>query len=331
LNALARWVALWNRREGGESLALVRVSVGLVVLFDLAEVARFGLVEALWAPREEGAMSVATYAQPVSYLYRWVGASAEAAWLLYAGVVAAAVGLALGLFARFNALVLLLAYAELERLAPSADRGIDTLLRNVLCVLVFAGADATLSLRARVTTGRFLTDVQVLALPRYLIVAQLTLLYFSAGMLKQAASWHAGGGYAALFMVLHKPHVLRLQLPHEWLVTAYPLLQAATLATVVWERAAIAVPILMWARATAERGRVRAWLVRLRLFELWVTTGIMFHLSLAALLALGIFPWGCLALYPALARPTAVRAAIERWVHRTNRRLDALATRSVTQ
>lgn len=312
MSALASWISLWNRREGGESLAVVRIGVALVVLYDLAEVARFGLVDALWAPREEGAMSVATYMEPVAHLYRWLGASAHSAWLLYAVVVAAALGLALGLFGRLNALVLLLAYAELERLAPSADRGIDTLLRNVLCVLVFAQADATLSLSARVKSGRFLTDAQVLALPRYLIVAQLTLLYFSAGMLKQAASWHASGGYAALFMVLHKPHVLRMQLPHGWLVAGYPLLQAATFATIVWERSAIALPLLLWARSTAHRGRVRSWIVRLRLLELWVVTGVTFHVSLAALLALGIFPWGCLALYPALARPATVRAALQR-------------------
>lgn len=304
MNVLGRWSALWNRREGGESLALVRIFVGLVLLWDLGEVARFGLVETLWAPMEEGGLGPASHAEPVIAFYEWFGATSTTTWWLYGLACVAALCLSTGFYGGASALVLLFAYAQLEKLSPDADRGIDTLLRNALLVLMFARSDATLSVRAWLRDGRFVSARMIPAWPRYLLCAQLALLYFFAGALKQSANWSHEGGYAALFLVLQKPHLIRFELPHAWLVAAYPLLQAGAFVTVIWERAALALPLLLWLRGSAERGgRVRRFVNRARLLELWVATGVSFHLALAVLLALGIFPWGCLALYPALAAP----------------------------
>jgi hypothetical protein len=73
------------------------------------------------------------------------------------------------------------------------------------------------------------------------------------------------------------------------------------------------VPVLLYFRHTRERGgRLRALCNRARLLELWAAVGIAFHLGLAATMSLGIFPWGCLALYPALTMPGALR----RWARR---------------
>jgi hypothetical protein len=288
-----RWVALWSRREGGESLALVRIAVALVILWDLGEVARFGLVEALWAAFEEGAIGAAAYERPVALLYGWLGASARNAWLLFAAICIAAFSLAIGLLSWASALLLLLSYAELSRLLPYADRGIATLLRKVLAVLVFARCAATLSLAARFRLGRFRARPEVSAWPRYLIIAQLVLLYFSAGVLKQPLNWSSGGGYAARFLVLHKPHLVRHELPHDWLVAGYSLLQAGTLSTVVGERSAPLLPLLLWLRGTKRRGgRLRHGVERSRLLEVWVATGVIFHLALAAPARARNFPLG---------------------------------------
>lgn len=313
MKMLRRWLAFWNRREGAESLALVRIFVPLVILWDLLEVLRLGLVEALWAPIEEGGMGPAAYAEPVVLFYECFGASADSAWLLFGLACAAAVCLSLGLFSSLSALLLLFAYAQLEKLSPDADRGIDTLLRNVLVVLALARSGATYSLAARWRHGRFDAGVEVPAWPRYLLIAQLVLLYFFAGMLKQSSNWSYESGYRALFLVLHKPHVISYELPHDWLVSLYPLIQAGALSTIVWERSALLLPLLLWLRGTAHAGgRVRRLVNGARLLELWVATGVFFHLALAVLLALGIFPWGCLALYPVLAAPRTWR----RWFAR---------------
>ena len=45
---IERWVAFWDRREAPHSLALVRILVGLVLLWDFLGIAFTGLVPELW-------------------------------------------------------------------------------------------------------------------------------------------------------------------------------------------------------------------------------------------------------------------------------------------
>jgi hypothetical protein len=327
LAALLRWVAFWDRRETGESLALVRILLPLVIVWDLLEVLRLGLVAPLWAPMDEGGIGPATYAEPVSVFYRWFGASTGNAWWLFALALLGALCLSAGFFSRVSALILLFAYSQLALLSPDADRGVDTLMRNVMIVLVFSRAGATLSVDAYRKHKRWVSDELVTAWPRYLVIAQLVLLYFFAGMLKQASNWSYSSGYSALWLVMEKPHFVKYELPRAWVLPLYPLFQAGTLSTVVWERSAILLPILLWLRSTSARaGKLRTLVNRARLLEVWVGTGIFFHLSLALFLALGAFPWGCLALYPALANPRTWR----RWAAQVKAYRSARAARATS-
>ena len=70
-----------------------------------------------------------------------------------------------------------------------------------------------------------------------------------------------------------------------------------------------------WRIAQCGKGALARFARRYRLLELWVATGVLFHLALAVLTKLGIFPWGCLALFPALARPEQWRT----WLWRPRR------------
>jgi hypothetical protein len=307
------FIRFWDQRELGESLALVRIGVGLVILFDFACVLRLGLVEPLWAPIEEGGFGPATHAAPIGAFYGWLGASAAHAWWLVLAVCGAACSLCIGFATRSSALVLLLVYGQLSQLAPAADRGIDNLLRNVLLLLACSGAGTTWSLQARLRHGCWSDSAPIAAWPRYLIVAQLIVMYFFAGILKQAAAWSSLGGYSALFLVLTHPHYTRFEIPRALLVQLYPLLQLSTALTIGFERAAIALPWLLWLRITGARGGVlRETVNRARLIELWLGLGATFHLLLAVTLSLGIFPWGCLALYPAFVPPQRVRQFFSR-------------------
>jgi hypothetical protein len=311
-----RWVALWDRRETAESIAFVRILVPLVIAWDLLDVLRLGLTIPLWGPIEEGGLGPTSYAAPICWAYRWLGVSSTSTWILFAITLIAAISLSLGFMSRTSAVILLLAYAQLAQLSPDADRGIDRLLRNVLCILPLAAPGTTLSLDARLRTGRWVSDQMVWAWPRLLIIAQLVLLYFFAGILKQAAGWSYSGGYTALFQVMQKPHLVKYDLPPALAAPIFPLLQIGTFSTVTWERSAPLLPILLWLRETRARpGKFRALVNRARLLELWVALGAFFHLSLAVFFALGAFPWGCLALYPALAKPSTWRA----WAARLRR------------
>jgi Vitamin K-dependent gamma-carboxylase len=305
MNALTPYVAFWDRREPAHALAAVRIGLGLVMLYDLLQIARLGLIVPLWAPLEQGGIG----GHMRVLFYQWFGASATSAYALFGLAFASALLLTLGCFSRLSALTLFFCSAQLSAVAPDADRGIDTLLRNALAVLALSGAGGAWSLDAR---GRPPSEVP--AWPRYLLIAQLVLLYFWAGMLKQSAAWSALGDYSALFSVLSKPHYARFGLSHAQLVAIYPLLQAATIGTLLFERSAILVPLWLWLRGRP--GRWGELVRRARIFELWLATGVFFHLTLALFTQLGIFPWGCLALYPALLRPQLVRSGVERIAQR---------------
>jgi hypothetical protein len=205
---------------------------------------------------------------------------------------------------------------QLSALAPAGDRGIDALLRGVLVLFALSGAGATWSVDARLRSGSFKRLAIIPSWPRYLIVAQLCLVYVTAGILKQSPEWTSMDGYSALWRVLNTPHISRFEWSSDTLSRLYAPLQAATVTTLIFERGAVFLPWLLWLRAHPTRGGwVGSCVRRARLLELWIVTGVVFHLLLAVLTKLGIFPWGCLALYPALAQPRSVRHFSKRADH----------------
>jgi vitamin K-dependent gamma-carboxylase len=286
------YVRFWNTREAPESLACVRIGIALVVLSDLLQVARLDLVQALWG----GGI---VPARPL-----W----ALDATVLFGLSLASACTLCVGLCSRLSALCLLLCSAQLSLLGPAADRGVDSLVRNVLLVLALSEAGATWSVDAWWHTRSWQPQRIIHAWPRYLLISQIALMYFWAGALKQSPEWTSLGGYSALSRLLADPHLSSFDYsPSVMAWLALPL-KAATLATLVFERGAIALPLVLWLRDRAH------WVRRYRVLEVWLATGVVFHLALAALLQLGIFPWACLALYPALVRPSQLQATFARLV-----------------
>ena len=317
MNLYLRQVRFWDRREGAESLALVRILLGLVALADLCQIQYLGLVNALFAPIAQGGIGTGGADASALVFFRWLGHSAATAQgLVIVGMLSAAT-LCVGFFSRSSAFVLLFCWTEFAGASPGADRGIDTLLRNSLVVLACSGAGATWSVDAYRRHGRFATRTLVTAWPRFMLIAQLVVMYFWAGIQKQSAAWTSLGDYRALFVVLNEPHYARFALPHRWLSALYPMLQFATIATLIFERSAPLVPLAMWLRRTHGRGGlVRAVVIRGRLLEVWVGTGVVFHVALAVVAQLGIFPWGCLAMYPVFARPAVVKRDVARLLAR---------------
>lgn len=311
VSRISRYVRFWDRYESAESMALVRIGVGLVMLFDLLQVALYELVVTLWAAIEQGGLGPSSYDEPRVMFYRWFGASSTSTYVLFVSSIVTAGALTVGLYTRVSALVLLFCSVQLSTLAPEGDRGIDALLRSVLILIALSEAGATWSVDARMRFGSFKRLAIIPSWPRYLIIAQLCLVYVTAGILKQSPEWTGMDGYSALWRVLNTPHISRFEWSSETLSRMYVPLQAATVITLIFERGAAFLPFLLWLGAHPTRGGwFGAWLRRGRLLELWIATGVVFHLLLAALTKLGIFPWGCLALYPALAQPRSVRRLV---------------------
>lgn len=298
------WVGIWDRREHPGAMAAVRILLAAVILVDLLIAAKLGLVVPLWADASAGGLANTLDRDFVPELIRWFGPSAATAWGAWGVAVASATALLLGIGSRGAALVLCLVLAQLALILPAADRGIDMLLRNVLLILVFSRSGATFSLWARIRTGRFTGVVggPAPSWPRYLLIVQMVLLYWGAGVSKVASSWLPFGDWSALYIAMRDPHFARL--PVDLVHTIYPLTQTLTATTWVWEWAA---PLLLLAyhyRDTRERpGWLRGTFNRLGFVQLYLLLGFVFHVGTHLTLRLGIFPFAVLSLYPAAFHP----------------------------
>lgn len=299
------WRALWAGTEPAGILSVIRVGIALVLLADLFEVWRLHLIIPLWGPGDAGGMGNPAQTDPPPELYAWFGNTIAVGRGAFFVLVGALLCLAVGFLAQPAALVAVLVYAQLALVLPGADRGIDMLIRNVLLILAFVPSGRSFGVDA-LLFGRL---DRVPRWSRRLVILQLLVLYFTAGIQKAAVAWWPWGGFSALYVVLQDPAVARF--PFDWLKALYPLTQLLTATTMVFELGAIAVPFVYWFRATRTRGGwLRAQCNRFPVVPLWLLLGLAMHLGIAVTMQLGIFPWTVLSLYPAFFHPHEVRRAL---------------------
>ncbi|GDX82179.1 hypothetical protein LBMAG42_39900 [Deltaproteobacteria bacterium] len=301
------WRALWAGDEHPRVMATVRIALSLVFLYDLLQVWRFHLVVPLWGPADAGGMGQPDRQRQVVELYQWFAADVHTARLAFGVLVVAVVCLAVGLFSQVAALVALLVYAQLARVLPEADRGIDLLIRNVLFLFVFVPSGRFAGLDAPIFGGL----ERIPAWSRRLLILQIVVMYFTAGIQKTAVAWWPWGGFSALYIVLQDMAVARV--PFAWLRALYPATQLLTAATMLFEWLAVFVPLAHWFRWTRSRGGwLRAQFNRLDFVRWWLPLGVFMHLGIAATMQIGIFPWVMLALYPAFFHPDEIARAFRR-------------------
>ena len=143
-------------------------------------------------------------------------------------------------------------------------------------------------------------------IPRLLILIQVLWIYVSAGMNKSGAEWGPIDGFRALANAVCDPHIARVSC--GWVISVLPLTQVATALSMVFELSAPLYLVYLYCDETADRpGRLRRIVNRLRLRWIWLALGIAVHAGIAVFLRLGAFPWGMLALYPALLLPRDLR------------------------
>jgi hypothetical protein len=310
-----RWVWLWDGTEAPWSLALVRVLLGAVILYDFLEIARLGLVVALFAPQPEGLGDAATRAD-APWFVDLFGGSPTAAWGLYLAITLSAASFCAGLLTRTSAVVLLFLWAQFAAVIPAADRGIDTLCRDILLIFVFARSGDALSVDAWVATGRVWGRGEPIpAWPRRLLVLQLVAMYFLAGVQKLGLHWWPAGHFAALYFILQDPAIARFDF--RWLAHPpwFQLTQLGSVSTLVYQDTYPVVLLIRYAKWTADQGGWRAVVARRYGWAEWVWIGVgaVFHLLLAVTCELGIFPAAMLALYPAWILPEQWPKLVARW------------------
>ena len=235
VDAIRRWIAFWDEREPPTCLALIRILIGVAVLFDLVTLAAHGATTWLWAPAEAGGAAAWDAADP-PLLFRVVAPTAAGAWALWGGLALSAFCVAVGFRTGVAALAHVFFSVQAALINGPADRAIDRLIRIVLLILVLSPAGRVWSLDARLSTGRFSGDLTPRgAWARYLIVTQLVITYFSAGLAKGGTYWYPWGGYNALYLTLQDP-IFSVAAGAPWLEQPLPYF-ATRLATAVTQMA----------------------------------------------------------------------------------------------
>jgi hypothetical protein len=313
MSRLGRWVAFWDEREPPTVLASIRIAIALVMLVDLATIGWHGVATLLWAPLQAGGM-LGWDAADAPLFYRVFPATALSARLLWLGLVLSLVCVGAGFCTRSAALAYVLLSAQAALINGPADRAIDRAMRIMMLILVLSSAGKAWSIDARRETGAFRGSLEPApAWPRYLILGQLVLIYFGAGLAKGGTYWYPWGGYRALYLTLQDP--IFAAADFHWLAQPLPfrMTQVATALTHLWELSAPLVLLAAYYRRTRERpGWSRRLFLRLPVRNLYVALGVAFHLTLAVTLRLGIFPFAMLACFPAFFHPDELGRGLER-------------------
>jgi len=279
--------------------------MGLVVLSDWLGMWTRGLVVTLFAPMEAGGMGNPTAISKHAPLWLYELLPPEyAAGLVFGGGLLCIVCVTVGLFGRLAAFGWVLISAQFALALSPADRGIDMLMRNVFLILAFSSSHRVWSVDAWRKTGTYRGDGSfVPAWPRYVLIAQLVILYFTAGVQKVSTAWTPLGGWSALYYAMRDPAMAMGEMP--WLDSVYPLTQILTAGTWFWEWLAPLLLIAVYFRETSRRpGRAREWFNRVNFRTWYLVVGALFHIGTALTLQLGVFPWAVLSLYPALYHPS---------------------------
>ena len=298
-----RWVELWDHKEHPRVLGTIRILVGLILLYDFVHLWNLGLVEPLFAPHSSGGISNVMERPVAPLVYQWFPVSESTAIGLHVTICVSAFLFTIGLFTRISGLVLLLGLAQSAQIVPLGDRGIDLMVRNVVFLLLFSQCGAWASVDAKRKSGSFWGDGKdISAWPRHVLILQLIVMYFTAGVQKVGMDWMPMGGFAGLYVVLQDPAVARADF--SWLSSYYPLTQLATATTMLFEWLSPFVLLTYHFRNTPEKtGKMRRFYRRFTPHFYWIGIGVMLHLGIAFTLALGIFPYAMLALYPAFFHP----------------------------
>ncbi|HEY4059661.1 MAG TPA: HTTM domain-containing protein [Kofleriaceae bacterium] len=306
------WVALWDRREPVSAMVIVRILVGICLVWDVGNSYHGGLhggiIDAVFS-------TSAGYARHVDGWWSWANllGTDPGPLLVHVSMV-----LSLCILFGIATPVALVGYAlvgaQLADIAPYTDHGVFPLLRVACVILAFGRAGNQWSVDALVAAriGKPLATV-VPAWPRYLLMAQLVWVYASGGQNKSSSVWGPLGGFRAIENIVTDPSVARFG--PGWVAPFTIIARMATAATIMFEVCAPVYLIAYYFAATPDGtnwSRTRRVFAVLRIRWIWISLGFCFHVGIAVTLHLAIFPWGMLALYPVLLRPEEI-AKVVNW------------------
>lgn len=304
-----RWLAACSATESATTQALFRIAIGLCTLLSLGTVVRAGLVDILWVDKAYGGMREISHAPWLIEALGGPTPSIVHALLVLGGL--GAVALTIGLGGRPVALLTAIIVTNLVDSNSHAGGSYDELMANALWLAVLSGGHKTLSVDARLRTGTWWPQVQIIAFPRWLAIWQLCLMYGTTGLQKVSTYWVPGGESSALYYIMQQPTWQRGDM--RWVARFFPLTQVATTITWLWEVTSFFwIAFVYWAVTRERPGRLRAWSNRLQLRWVYAVIGFGMHVVIFATMEVGPFSPLSLAFYLLLADPTEW----ERWLRR---------------
>ena len=286
MNIWNRFVTTMDHREPATPLALFRIFVGLILLWDLADIGLTGAMQCLWYPIEAGGFQ----APKGNWLWAKLGGpSADNIRVVYGSSLICCLSIILGFGSRITALITIQLFSALFGLLPGSGGGHDRLITNALWIVVLSPADVTLSLWQRLKSGQWLSLAPVVAWPRYLAIYQLALMYTCTGIQKLGAEWWPMGSYLAVYYAVLIPYWARA----DWssIVSNAPILaQIGSFVTWLWESTWWLVLIHFYFRKTHLRtGRIRRLFNAIDLRRIYILIGIVMHTAVAITMNLGPF------------------------------------------
>lgn len=295
--AWRRWVALLDRREDATSLALARMLTAAIVAAHLSNVLRTGSWRWVWVDDSYGGLR----SLDAGWLDRFGGLTPENVQGLTVATLIAAICMFVGAGTRIAVLAVWFGFGTLADLNGHAGGSYDELLKNVLFLLLLSGCGAALSLDRRLGISK---SEAVPAWPRWLLIFQLVLMYWTTALQKLSSSWVPFGELDALWYILWQPTWQRFPLPLATNTWLYPITQLATLSVWIFEQAAPLLLLAYWYRETRERGGWLRGVFNSKDFRgKFLLFGVGMHFGIEALMEVGQFSWATMILYVACFHP----------------------------
>jgi hypothetical protein len=295
------WVEKVAAVEGATTFALFRIGIGLCTLLTVGSVAWRGLVPVLWVDVAHGGYRTLGHGP---WLIAWLGGpTSQVIGVLTAGALLGGLLVAVGLGGRISALLALICSINVLSVNGHAGGSYDDLLTNAQWLVVLGGGTQTLSVDARLFSGRWApASALTPAFVRWLALWQLVLMYCTTGLQKVSAYWVPGGDASALYYILQQPEWHRRDM--SFLAYVYPLTQVATTVTWLWEVSAPVWIVAVWFSLDPTRpGRVRAWSNRVGLRWIYAAIGLAMHLAIWITMEVGPFSPLSLAYYVTIVHP----------------------------
>ena len=317
---LRHWFA---HKEAGTALALVRIAIGFSVIWTVGGVIWADLVDVLWVTKNDGGYRHLTGSFWLVQLLG--GPSSSVMWGLSWMSLAGGACMMMGLGGRLTVFATLQAFMAVSDVNSHAGGSYDELLSNALWILVLAPSTATLSLDCRIRRGRWHSSLPVAAWPRYLLIYQIVVVYWTTGLQKVSVYWVPGGDFMALYYIMQQPSWHRFDM--TWLAWVVPLTQFSTAITWFWEVLSPVWLLALWYRYTSDRpGKIRALFNRFDVRTLFTIVGLVFHILLTVFMDVGPFSMISVCFYLAFWHPDEwakgwqrVRAFLHERIHSTQR------------